>query len=84
MLIEDKELPELYQMKHRHDSKDYYVDWGNNLLIKSLSPHLFKNDRMNAYLNKIQGMVSIMFDQHNIIKNFKNYIVDKYYYKHTH
>ncbi len=84
MLLEDKELPELYQMKHRHDSNDGYVDWGNNLLSKSLSPYLYKNDTMNGFLNRIQKMASILFDQQNVMKNFKNYIVDKYYYKHTH
>ena len=84
MLLEDKELPELFQMKHRHDDSKDWVDWGNNLLIKSLSPYLFRNDRMNGFLVRTQKLVSILFDQQNIIKNFKNYIVDKYYYKHTH
>jgi len=84
MLIEDKELEELYQMKHRHDSNDDTVDWSNSLLSKSLSSYLYKNDIMNGFLIRIQKMTSILFDQQNIVKNFKNYIVDKYYYKHTH
>ena len=37
---------------------------------------------MNSFLNKLQRPISILFDNFNIIKNFKNYNVDKYYYKH--
>jgi hypothetical protein len=83
MLLEDKELPELFEMKHRHDDQPY-VDWGNNILNKSLSPYLYKNDMMNQYLIRIQKLVAIIFDQQNFMKNFKNYMVDKYFYKHTH
>ena len=36
---------------------------------------------MNEYLNKIQPILSLLFDNFNIIKNFKNYIVDKYHYE---
>lgn len=83
MLLEDKELPELFDMKHRHDDQEY-VDWGNNILNKSLSPYLYKNKVMAQFLDKIQKLASLLFDQHNIMKNFKNYMVDKYFYKHTH
>lgn len=84
MLLEDKELPELFEMKHRHDTQGDYVDWGSKILNNSLSPYLYRNDRTNGFLNRIQKMVSILFDQHNIVKNLKNYMVDKYYYKHSH
>lgn len=83
MLLEDKELPELFEMKHRHDDQKY-VDWGTNLLNKSLSPYLYKNDMMNQFLTRLQKLVAILFDQQNFMKNFKNYMVDKYFYKHTH
>jgi hypothetical protein len=42
---------------------------------------MFENDVMNTWLKKMQPLVSIMFDQMNIIKNFKNYMVDKYHWK---
>lgn len=82
MLYEEKQLPELYYMKHRHDNDTDYIDYENNVLDKSLSPYLFNNDLMNSFLKKLRKLVSILFDQHNIVKNFKNYMVDKYYYKH--
>jgi len=69
-------------MKHRNDSGQDYVDYENNLLNKTLSPYIFNNDLMNSFLQQLQVLVAILFDEHNVIKNFKNYIVDKYYYKH--
>lgn len=81
MLYEKKELPEIHYMKHRHDSNKDWVDYENNILNRSLSPYLYENDVMNGYLNRLQSLASIQFDQINIIKNFKNYMVDKYYYK---
>jgi hypothetical protein len=81
MLYEERQLPELYYMKHRHDNDTDYVDYEKNVLDKSLSPYLFNNDLMNSFLKKLRKLVSILFDQHNVIKNFKNYMVDKYYFK---
>lgn len=82
MLYEDKQLSELNYMKHRHDTDDNYVNYENKILNKTLSPYLFNNDTMSNFLNRLQKLLSLMFDQQNIIKNFKNYMVDKYYYKH--
>ena len=82
MYYEEKDLPELHYMKTRHDKDDQYVDYEKNILNNTLSPYLFNNDMMFNFLNKLQRPVSILFDNFNIIKNFKNYNVHKYYYKH--
>lgn len=82
MYYEEQSIPELYYMKHRHDSEDDYIDYEKMILDKSLSPFLYNNDRMNYFLKSSQRLISILFDNVNIIKNFKNYMVDKYYYKH--
>ena len=68
-------------MKHRNDTDKDFVDYENTILQKSLSPYIYENDTMNTYLNKLQPLVAMLFDQTNIIKNFKNYMVDKYHYK---
>lgn len=81
MLLEDKELPELFNIKHRFDDNKNHVDYGSKLLSGSLSPYIYKNDMMNGFLTRLQKMVVILFDQQNIIKNLKNYIVDKYEYR---
>jgi len=82
MYYEEQDIPELYYMKHRHDSDEDFVDYEKIILDKSISPYLYNNDRMNTFLKSLQRLISIFFDNVNIIKNFKNYTVDKYYYKH--
>lgn len=83
MLYNRKDIPELNYMKHRHDNFDQFVDYEKNILNSSLSPYMYENDLMLSWLNKMQPLVSILFDQMNVMKNFKNYMVDKYYYKHS-
>ena len=83
MLIKDKELPELFYMKHRHDDDTDYVDYENSILDKTLSPYIYENDMMSSFLKKLQPLVASLFDQMNLAKNFRNIMVDKYYYKHN-
>lgn len=81
MLYRKKQLPEIYYMRHRHDNDNDYVDYENMLLDKTLTPYLYQNDTMNGFLKRLQPLVGLLFDQMNIVKNFKNYIVDKDWYK---
>lgn len=81
MLYEKQNLPELYYIKHIHDDNKNFVDYEKNIFNKTLSPHMFENDTMNTWLNKLQSLVSLFFDQMNIMKNLKNYMVDKYEYR---
>lgn len=81
MLYKDREIKELYDIKHRHDYDEDYVNYEDNILNNSLSPYLFNNDIMNSFLGLLQPILALFFDQFNVIKNFKNYIVDKYYFK---
>lgn len=83
MLFERKQLPELYQIRHRHDDEKNFVDYEKKILNNSLSPYIYNNKMMAKFLDKIQPLVSLLFDKMNIMKNFKNYTVDKYYYKHN-
>ena len=83
MLQEETEIPEVYYMKHRHDDDSDWVDYENNMLDKMLSPYIYENDMMNGFLKRLQPLTGKLFDQINIMKNFKNYIVDKYHYKHN-
>ncbi len=83
MLYERKDIPELHRLKHIHDNNDQYVDYEKKILNSSLSPHMYENDLMFNWLNRMQPLVSILFDQMNVLKNLKNWTVDKYYYKHS-
>jgi hypothetical protein len=82
MLYRRKEIPELYELKHRHDSSFEHVEYENKILNSTLSPYMYENNLMSSWLNKMQPLVSLLIDQMNVMKNFKNYMVDKYYYKH--
>lgn len=81
MLENRKNLPEIDYMKHRHDNNDQYVDYEKQILDSSLSPYIYENDMMSGFLKKLQSLTALLFDQMNVMKNFKNYMVDKYYYK---
>jgi hypothetical protein len=81
MLYERKQLPELHYMKHLYDDDTNFVKYDETILDKTLSPYMFQNDLMNNWLKRMQPLVSILFDQMNIMKNFKNYMVDKYHYR---
>lgn len=81
MLYKRKQLPELYYIKHRHDTDEDFVDYEKNILNKSLSPYMYENNMMNGFLTRLQPLVAILFDQMNIVKNFRNYMVDKDWYK---
>lgn len=82
MYYEEKDLPELHYMKHRYDDDMNFIDYEKRILDSTTTPYLYNNDIMNTFLKLLQRPVSILFDNVNIIKNFKNYTVDKYYYKH--
>lgn len=82
MYFEEQHIPELFYLKHRHDSEEDFVDYEEMILDKTLTPYLFNNDRVNSFLKLLQRPVAILFDNVNVIKNFKNFMVDKYYYKH--
>ena len=81
MLQNRKELPELWSLKHRNDSEDRHVYYENSILDNSLSPYLYENDVMNGYLKRLQKLTSVLIDQMNVAKNYKNHLVDKYHYK---
>lgn len=82
MLYNRKELPEIYFMKHLHDDDTDYVDYEKIILDRTLSPAMFENSTMSGFLKRLQPLVALLFDQFNVINNFKNFMVDKYYYKH--
>jgi hypothetical protein len=84
MLYNEKDIPELSAFYHRNDDTNKnYVDYEKIILDKSLSPYIYNNNMMSGFLTMLNGLVSLFFDQFNIVKNFKNFTVDKYFYKHT-
>lgn len=84
MLYNEKDIPELNVFYHRNDDVNKnYVDYEKVILNKSISSFIYNNPMMSSFLTQLNGLVSLFFDQFNVIKNFKNITVDKYYYRHT-
>lgn len=81
MLYDQKQLPELRYMRQFHDDHSPNFNYEQDIFNKSLSPYLFENIVMFNFLDKLRPMMALFFDQMNLIKNFKNYMVDKYHYK---
>jgi len=83
MLHEEREIPEIYYMKHRHDDDREWTDYENGMLDNMLSPYIYENDMMLPFLKRLQRLTAKLFDQMNVMKNWRNYMVDKYHYKHS-
>ena len=84
MLYDEKDIPELNKFFHRNDDLNLkYVNYENVILNKTISPFIYNNSMMSGFLNQLNKLVALFFDQFNIIKNFKNFTVDKYFYKQT-
>ena len=84
MLYDQQSIPELNKFFHRNDDINLqYVDYENVILNKTLSPYIYGNSTMDGFLNRLNKLVALFFDQFNIVKNFRNFTVDKYFYKHT-
>ena len=77
-------IPELYDLHHFHDNELHQgYDYKNNILKRTLSKQLFKNDITNNFLLKLQDMVALMVDSNVILRNWFNHNVTKYYDKHN-
>ena len=82
-LQKDRQITELYELNHRHDSKSYrHFPWEDNLLKKTTTPYIWNNENMNGFLLKIEKMAVLMVEQMNYARNFFNYTVDKDYDDH--
>jgi hypothetical protein len=81
MLDDRRQLPELRFMKTFHDDKNIHFDYERFILEKSLSPYIYENKLMANFLYRLQPIMAIFFDQVNLMKNWRNFMVSKYYYK---
>lgn len=82
MLYKDSKIDVIYNLKHHHDDDRDFVDYEKNILISKVSPNLIGNNKMYSFILYLQKIVYLFYDNVNLIKNWKNYTVDKYYYKH--
>tara|TARA_R110000772_G_scaffold20466_5_gene56854 strand:- start:19138 stop:19395 length:258 start_codon:yes stop_codon:yes gene_type:complete len=77
-LKDQKEITELYILKHQHDRYPRGFNYFNQILKKSLSPFMYQNNNMNGFLLRLEPLIAQFFDRMNIIRNWRNWSVDKY------
>ena len=83
-LENDVHINELYILHHRHDNELHNAtEYKSNLLERSLSRSLYKNDKMKGFLDLLQPMVVHMITSNVFLRNYFNHTVSKYYDRHN-
>jgi hypothetical protein len=84
ILQNNREIPEIHLIKHKHDSEpnDAGFDYSKNILKRTISPILYNNDNNELFLNKLNDLIAVMFDSVLPVRNIFFYTLDKYYNKH--
>ena len=83
MLEEKSQISELYYLKTRwNGSENRHFPWEDNILRKTMSVRPWMNPNLNGFLTRIQVNVALMVESCNIVRNFFNVAVNKYYNDH--
>jgi len=83
MIEKNKHIPELYELKHRHDNLLHTgSNYQEDLLKHTLSNVMFSNPILSNFLLLIQNNITHLIESNLVIRNLFNYTVDKYYNKH--
>ena len=71
--------PKKYSVKKsRKDDKKYLgYDYSNTIIKNSVSSHILRNDTVNRFISFIQDYFMNTIKQIRIMKNWKNYTVEK-------
>ena len=83
MIRKEKEIKELYTFKHINDDYNKGYDYEDKLLENTLSKHLYDNDNNSGFLSFLNKQVVLMTEQVLLLRNMKNFFVDKYYNDHS-
>ena len=83
MLEQNSQIPELYYLKTRWDNNLYrHFPWENSILANTTSVRMWMNPNVQQFLTLLQQNVSLMVESNNIVRNFFNVCVSKYYNNH--
>lgn len=83
MIDREHHIKELYDLRHRKDKIVTGYDYETNILRRTLSNVMFKNETLATFLDQLRKSVVLMIDSVTLVRNFWNYTVDKYYDKHN-
>ena len=80
---EFNEIPEMYNIRHKHDNiTNDGFNYSDNMLIKTLSPVLYKNDNMDMFLTKLNSMIVTMVESVLPTRNIFYFTHNKYFNGH--
>lgn len=80
---ESVQIPEMYILRHKHDNiKNDGYNYQDNLLPRTLSPVLYKNNTMSEFLKYLNNMTVIMIDTIMPVRNIFFYSHNKYFNGH--
>ena len=83
MLEQKSQIPEYYYLQTRwNDNPNRHYPWEDHILKKTLSPHIYNNPNMADYLLLLEKSTALTVETNNIIRNYFNISVDKYYNDH--
>ena len=82
-LDQASQIPELYYLKNRwNNNPNRHYPWEENMLKRTITPHLYNNPNMKDYLFRLERMVSLFVETNNVIRNYFNISTSKYYNDH--
>lgn len=81
---EYNEIPEMYSVRHKHDttSHEQGYDYQMNILPKSLSPVLYKNDTTATFLEDLNKMMVSLIETVLPTRNLFYFTHTKYFNRH--
>lgn len=84
IIEETSEIPEMYTLRHKHDTDlpEMGYNYTENLLSKTVSPVLYKNDNNIVFLDKLNDMMVSIIDSVLPTRNIFFYSHNKYFNKH--
>lgn len=81
---EYNEIPEMFSLRHKHDTatSEQGFDYQLNILPKSLSPMLYKNDTTSLFLDDLNKMMITLVETILPTRNIFFYSHNKYFNRH--
>ena len=84
LIEQNSEIPEMYMLRHKHDTQlpEMGYDYTKNILDKTLSPVIYKNDNNIQFLDKLNDMIVSMVETILPTRNIFYFTHNKYFNSH--
>lgn len=81
---ESQQIPEMYLLRNKHNKyiKQMGYDYSSNLMKKTVSPVMYRNEKTGSFVNKINDLMVTLFDSVLPVRNLFSFTQNKYFNKH--